>query len=285
MDVNNMHMFKILKGIVNNIKKNYRYYNIKIILDLITNSSIFDINKKYHGYKYSKPILVFLCANIVQELLEKSDICPQNYRAFLSKLSNSSGTRNVLVEPNVSFCKQIHNLTDESKCHGTFNDCMVSNFKIFLRNYKILLSLYSKIYAIPWIYRLIIKKDPLYIFSSVFQKIFLSYIKNVNLSCLSLCSFYFVSHGYLTFVEQSLQRPPDKLHYNFSISLGSLCLIMGETKTRLGMITNFMTALYINIFFQKTIPGHENFWKNLFPFLLCFSFLKRGLKNTIVSIL
>ena len=135
MDVNNMQMFKILKGIVNNIKKNYRYYNIKIFLDLITNSSIFDINKKYHGYKYSKPILVFLCANIVQELLEKSDICPQNYRAFLSKLSNSSGTRNVLVVPNVSFCKQIHNLTNESKCQGTFNDCMVSNFKIFLRKF------------------------------------------------------------------------------------------------------------------------------------------------------
>ncbi len=287
MDIQIMYFYKIIKGIINNISKNYRYYDIKILLDLITDLSILGIDKKYSKYKYSKSVLVFLCATIVQELLRNTDIVPRNYRSFLSKFSNCKGCPNVQIEPNVSFCKQIHNESDDSKCFGTFYSCMKSNFIMFIRNYKILISLYSKLYAIPIFYKLWIKKNinSKYIFSSVFLKTLTTYIKNINLSSFSFALFYFISQSYLTIIEHTSKNAPDKLHYNFGISIGAICLTMGETKSRLGMITHFMTALYINIFFQKTIPGHEYFWKNLFPFLLCFSFLKRGIKKTIVSII
>src|SRR2546422_816917 len=51
-------IYHLIRGLIKNINNNYRFYDIKIMLDLISETSIF--GKQYSKLKRSNIVLVFL---------------------------------------------------------------------------------------------------------------------------------------------------------------------------------------------------------------------------------
>jgi hypothetical protein len=260
---------RLIDGLINNVNNNYRFYVIKILLDLVTDIPI--LKDKYLEFKYSKIALMFLCASTVNEMLSDTEITPKGYRTFLSKCSNFSRNDKIMIHTDTSFCHQVH---EGSQCKSTLSDCLKTNFAMFLRNCRKLGSFYGKLYLIPALW--ILRHNP--------KKSIVSYVINVTRSTISLSLFYFVSQSYLSIVDKT-SFPPKKIHFHFSIMLGSLCLLLVEAKPRLGMINQFMLTIYLNMFFLRTLPKSDNCWKRTFPFLLIISFMRRGLGKTLISVL
>ena len=260
---------RLIDGLINNVNKNYRFYVIKILLDLVTDIPI--LRDKYLIFKHSNIALMFLCASTVSEMLSDTEITPKGYRSFLSKCSNYSRDDTVMIHTDTSFCQQVHK---GSKCKGTLSDCLKTNFEMLLRNCRKLGSFYGKLYLIPALW--ILRQNP--------KKSVVTYLINVIRSTISLSMYYFVSQSYLSIVDKT-SSPPKKIHFHFSIMIGSLCLLLVEAKSRRGMISQFMLTIYLNMFFLRTLPKSENCWKILFPFLLIISLMRRGAGKTLVSVL
>lgn len=260
---------RLIDGLINNINDNYRFYVIKILLDLVTDVPI--LKDRYLTFKHSNIALMFLCASTISEMLSDTEITPKGYRTFLSKCSNFSRDDRVMIHTDTSFCHQVHR---GSQCQSTLSDCLKTNFAMFLRNLRKLGSFYGKLYLIPGLW--ILRQNP--------KKSIITYLINVIRSTVSLSLFYFVSQSYLSVVDKT-SSPPKKIHFHFSIMIGSLCLLLVEAKSRRGMISQFMLTIYLNMFFLRTLPRSENCWKILFPFLLIVSFIRRGAGKTLVSVL
>jgi len=270
------YIIHLVNSLLKSISNNYRFYAIKILLDLISESHVF--YKNYSKLKNSDITLMFMCASTVSEMLTDTNIAPNSYRSFLSKFSNYSRDTNAIIDTNINFCRQVHK---GSMCSSKLIDCIKCNITIFFKNFEELLSLYFKLYAIPLVY-IILKNSRKELFINKINNILVNYIKNTVRSTLSLSSFYFVIHNYLALIDQLV--PPKKIHFHFGLLFGSLCLILGETPARKGMITQFMFTIYLNMFFHETLPGKEVFWKKIFQSLLLVSLIRRGIVKSIMSI-
>lgn len=251
-----------------NIDDNYRYYDIKLILELLSGTQGF--HERYTYVKESPMMLMFMAGSLIPELLCDTEAVPKSYRRFLTRMFTYKRDPDELMNTDLGFCQQVH---EKSGCSHELSHCMYTNLTIFVRNCKSLGKLYGKIYLIPLIMGLWSRHS--------LKHCATSYITNVTRSTLSLSSFYLFLHTYLTMVDRT--EKPKKIHYHFSLVLGSLCLILGEKKTRSASICQFMIALYINMFFEKSTQKYKLFWKVLFPLLTLLSLKSRGIGKTLMT--
>lgn len=253
---------------ITNIDDNYRYYDIKLILELLSGTSLFRERITY--VKKSPIVLMFLGGSLIRELLCDMEAVPKNYRRFLVRMFTYKRDPDELMISDQGFCQQMH---DKSGCSHDFLDCMSVNTTIFAKNCKSLGKLYGKIYMIPLILGLWNKHSLTQCISS--------YVVKVTQSTLALSSCFFFTHTYLTLIDRT--EKPKKIHYHFALLLGTMCFILGEKRSRSITICQFMIAMYINLFFEKSTQKHKIFWKALFPVLALLSLKNRGIGKTLMT--
>lgn len=261
---------KIGNYCVTNIDNNYRFYDVKLIIELLSGYPSF--LERYQYTKNSPMALMFLIASVVPELLYDTEAVPISYRRFITRMYTYNRNPDELMDPTKGFCQQVH---DKSNCSHSVVECMKTNMMMFEKNCLSLSKLYAKIYIVPLIMGLWHKHGALHCVKS--------YISSVARSVLSLSSFYLFMHTYLTFIDR--HENPKKIHYHFGLFIGTLCLVLGEKKNRSASICQFMIALYVNMWFEKSTKKHKLVWKTLFPILTLLSLRQRGMGKTMMSMI
>ncbi|VBB17623.1 hypothetical protein YASMINEVIRUS_86 [Yasminevirus sp. GU-2018] len=109
-----------VKGTFKNVSSNEKFYAVKIILDIIGESSRF--REAWSKTKHDKVILALLIGATVPEMLTSYDTSPKSYRAFLARYFSMSRDHQIIVRAGESFCRQCHSCDDLKKLEEGVGD-------------------------------------------------------------------------------------------------------------------------------------------------------------------
>lgn len=273
----------IVNRFITNVASNTRFYSIKMILDFLSETKL--LRNTWSNTKHNNFVLILLMGTALPELLTSFETAPLNYRAFLARYFTVRRTNNFTIDTNDGFCKQCHRYPDnmstlsgdvsKTHCSGSLYGCIKCNITMFGKNLKLFCKLYGKLYGLGYIITFITAKNKLaYMYA---------YIKDVVRSSFAMSLMYFLIHTYLTIIDR--KQPPQKIHYNIGLVIGSIPLLLLETKYRLGCINQFMMSIYANTLMYYSTPKNDTFWKFVMYFMIVCSLMCRGCKRTVRSLI
>jgi hypothetical protein len=317
--------YDIVRGFVNNIMSNGRFYSVKMIIDFLGETEL--LHDSWSKTKHNGFILMMLIGSSLPELLTSYDTSPKNYRAFLTRYFNVRHDNKLLLDINRSFCKQCHRYsidsnseqimvdsTDSTNSTGT-NDSMDSvdstepddKIDTFYANEKNQILPESNLKDCSGSaydclrFNMIMFKKNMKLFCKLYGKLYavgyiLTFIKNKDI--LKILPIY-IKNVFRSSFAMSLMylvlhtylsiidrmQIPKKIHYHIGLVISTISLLIVEDRHRLGAICQFMASIYANMFMYYSTPKNDTFWKVVIFIAIALSLKHRGCNRTLLSLI